>query len=93
MKKLSYRSARHGRLQKQYEKGETPSMYGIARQREDGVYEFISEYGEFYTNYANVWRDPPDHYLVKKGKKIHADAFIVNFNKPNTPQPLKGILR
>jgi len=84
---------KHGRPEKVYEPGETPSRYGVARQLENGTYEFISEYGNWRTDYAFTWRSPPDHYLVTRGKISPKGAFIVNFNKPSAPQPLKGFHR
>ena len=74
----------HGRLRgREYEKGETPARYGVARQLEDGTYEFLSDYGR-WGNRACVWTDPPEHYI----KDRYAEgAFIVNFRKKNAPQP------
>lgn len=77
---------RHGRERRFYEKGETPARYGIARQCEDGSYEFISDYGSFHKNVGCVWSDPPHHYL---DFDKHPDAFIVNYNKPSSPKPAK----
>lgn len=66
-----------------YEKGETPARYGIARQREDGLYEFLSDYGN-WGDRACVWVDPPEHYIEDRYAE---GAFIVNFRKKNAPQP------
>jgi hypothetical protein len=86
MKKLRY-PTQHGRARHEYEKGETPSRYGVARQRADGVYEFVNDYGNFHTDYGHAWQYPPDHYLIKCGKHRCPGAFIVNFNKPGSPRP------
>lgn len=88
MPQYSTHAKHHGRKSRGYYKGETPSAYGIAFQNADGEYEFISDYGGWSTTYGFLWRDPPHHYLVDdKGKIKRPGAFIVNYNKPTSPQP------
>jgi hypothetical protein len=91
--KLSYSKTSFGRpTSRSYEVGETPPRYGIARQLDTGEYEFMMSSGSWSTAYATIWINPPHHYLGT-GKDKHPGAFIVNFNKPKSPQPTKGYLR
>jgi hypothetical protein len=84
----------HGRQHRYYLHGEQRASYGIARQQEDGVYEFINDYGNFGEDYANYWSNPPHHYLVDNYGRIRNEgAFIVNYLKPKSPQPKKGFHR
>lgn len=93
--KLSWTAkTKHGRKgRSNYEKGETPARYGVAKQLEDGSYMFMNDYGTWHSDHANFWVDPPYHYLNDShGKLRDPSAFIVNFNKPNSPKPSSFIL-
>jgi hypothetical protein len=79
-------STAHNRRSRRYEAGETVARYGIARQLDNGEYEFMTEYGNWLSDYAYVWRSPPHHYLAGKTHPP-VKAFIVNFNKPKSPKP------
>lgn len=83
---------KHSRRKRYYDRGETTARYGIARELADGSYEFLTDWGHWNKDYALIWSDPPDHYFIVKGRK-RPGTFIVNFNKPSSPQPLKGYLR
>jgi len=88
MKLQTYSNKRHGRLYRYYDKGETPARYGIARQLEDGTYEFMCDWGKWHKNYGYCWGDPPYHYLNDDQKKLkYPGSFIVNYNKPKSPKP------
>lgn len=76
---------KHGRRARRYAEGETLPNYGIARQLEDGTYQFKTAHGTWSKDYACRWTCPPHHYLTPK--TIDEGGFLVNFNKPNSPKP------
>lgn len=75
---------KYGRKRKlRYFNGETPQHYGIARVKNDQL-QFNNGYNlrdnkNWHSDYrrAQVWINPPDHYL----KRAPKGTFIINFNK------------